>query len=152
MEAPDMNIPALVVTTVLAVLAALHFYWAVGGRWPGHDDKSMVERVVGRTTGMKAPGFWPAFFVTIALLTSAALVAVTGGLLPQPNLPWSAAIVALGFWVSGAVFALRGVAGFIPGVFAYAEGTPFMQLNQWFYSPLCLAIAAGYVAAHGART
>ena len=145
-----MNIWALVLTSFLIVLALLHLYWAVGGRWPGHDDQSMVERVVGRTPGMKAPRFWLAFAVTVALMMSAALVAVTGGLVPHPNLPWGKSIVSLGFWISGAVFAVRGVAGFVPGVFRYAEGTPFMQLNQWFYSPLCLAIAAAYVAAYNA--
>ena len=47
-------------------------------------------------------------------------------------------------------FALRGLAGFIPPVFAYAEGTPFASLNRLFYSPLCLAIAAG-LAVMGTR-
>jgi len=30
---------ALVV--VLLALATLHFYWGLGGRWPGHDDRSL---------------------------------------------------------------------------------------------------------------
>ncbi|PWR20871.1 DUF3995 domain-containing protein [Zavarzinia compransoris] len=143
-----MNPWALAVTIVLAALSALHLYWGLGGRWPGHDEHSMVERVVGRTQGMKAPGFWPAFFVAAALAVSAVLVAVVGGLVPGPDQPLPAFAVATGFWGSGAVFALRGLAGFSRTVFGYAAGTPFMRLNRLFYSPLCLAIAAGYVAAY----
>jgi hypothetical protein len=44
-----------------------------------------------------------------------------------------------------AVFALRGLAGFIPPIFVYADGTPFASLNRLLYSPLCLLIAAGFV-------
>ncbi len=44
------------------------------------------------------------------------------------------------------MFLLRGLAGFVPAVFRYAEGTPFHRLNRVFYSPLCLAIAAAFAA------
>ena len=40
----------------------------------------------------------------------------------------------------------RGLAGFITPVFRYAEGTPFHRLNRIVYSPLCLAIAATFIA------
>ena len=143
-----MNISALVVVVVLILLAAVHLYWGLGGRWPGHDDQSLVELVVGRTAGMKAPDFWACLFVTGALLASAALVAFACGVLATPELPFAPLIVTLGFWVSCGVFAFRGFAGFVPGIFRYADGTPFAQLNLIFYSPLCLGIAAGYVLAY----
>jgi hypothetical protein len=44
------------------------------------------------------------------------------------------------------VFLLRGSAGIVPVAFRYAEGTPFHRLNRVFYSPLCLAVAAGFAA------
>lgn len=143
-----MNIIALAVILVLVLLAAVHLYWGMGGRWPGHDDQSLVEMVVGRTAGMKAPDFWACLFVTGALLASAALVAFACGVVPTPDVPTVPLIVTLGFWTSCAVFALRGLAGFVPGIFRYADGTAFAHLNLVFYSPLCLAIAAGYTLAY----
>lgn len=146
-----MNISALAVIAILIALAGLHLYWGLGGRWPGHDDQSLVEMIIGRTPGMKMPDFWAALFVAGALMTSAALVALACGVVPRPGIAWSAQIVMLGFWISCSVFALRGFAGFVPGIFSYADGTPFAQLNLFFYSPLCLGIAAGYILAYIAR-
>ena len=131
---------------VLLALAALHFYWGVGGRWPGHDDRSLVELIVGRTRNMKAPGFWPSLFVAACLAASAALIMLQAGAIALPgglNL-----VVALGFWTAFAVFLARGIAGFIPAIFRYAEGTPFASLNVRYYSPLCLLIASGFLAIH----
>jgi hypothetical protein len=144
----QVNIAAALVTIMLGLLAALHFYWGLGGRWPGHDDRSLVEMVVGRTRDMKAPDFWACLFVTFALLAAAALVALHGGLLRLSLPDWVRVIVQVGFWTAFAVFAARGVAGFVPAAFRYAEGTPFARLNLLLYSPLCLAIAAGFVAVH----
>ena len=47
---------ALLLAGVLVLLGGVHLYWAFGGRWPGHDEASLVEHVVGRTRDMKAPG------------------------------------------------------------------------------------------------
>ncbi|HEY8380744.1 MAG TPA: DUF3995 domain-containing protein [Microvirga sp.] len=47
-------IPA-VLSTILLALSSLHIYWGLGGRWPGSDEASFVEHVVGRTNAMKAP-------------------------------------------------------------------------------------------------
>jgi hypothetical protein len=49
---------ALILAAALFALAGIHLYWGFGGRWPGHDETSMVEHVVGRTRGMRAPGLW----------------------------------------------------------------------------------------------
>lgn len=134
---------AATLIAVLVGLALLHAYWGLGGRWPGHDDASMVERVVGRTKDMRAPGSGPSLVVAAALLTTAILVGVH-------SFRWLdgevAVIVTVGFWGSAAVFLLRGLAGFVPIAFRYAEGTPFYRLNRIFYSPLCLLIAVAFVA------
>lgn len=134
---------AAALVAVLFALAALHAFWGLGGRWPGHDDASLVERIVGRTKGMRAPSPMACFAVAAALLAAAALVWLhsaqffTGG---------AATIAAVGFWGAALVFLLRGLAGFVPSVFRYAEGTVFHRLNRVFYSPLCLAITAGFAA------
>jgi Protein of unknown function (DUF3995) len=134
---------AATLITVLAGLAVLHAYWGFGGRWPGHDDASMVERVVGRTKDMRAPRPRACFFVAAALLTAAILVGVhaTRGLNGVV-----ARLATVGFWSGALVFLLRGLAGFVPAVFRYAEGTPFHRLNRIYYSPLCLLIAVAFMA------
>jgi len=142
------NAAATLVVIALVLLAALHFYWGAGGRWPGHDDRSLVDLVVGRTRNMKAPDSWACLSVTCALLAAAISVALYSSLVELPLAPWARLIVQVAFWAASAVFAARGVAGFVPAIFRYAEGTPFAQLNRRYYSPLCLLIAAGFVAVH----
>jgi hypothetical protein len=129
---------------VLIALAALHAWWGVGGRWPGHDERSLVELVVGRTRSMRMPGFIRCMLVASALVAAAGFVALQGKVIAVDFGMPGERLVEAGFWIACAVFALRGVAGFIPPIFAYAQGTPFASLNRRFYSPLCLLIAAGF--------
>jgi len=135
-----MTFIAATLITVLAGLALLHAYWGFGGLWPGHDDASMVERVVGRTREMRPPRPGSCFAVAAALLAAGILVGVhaTGVL--------NGVVATVGFWSAAAVFLLRGLAGFVPAVFRYAEGTPFHRLNRIYYSPLCLLIAGAFIA------
>jgi Protein of unknown function (DUF3995) len=135
--------PAILIG-VLVALAALHAWWGVGGRWPGHDERSLVELVVGRTRSMRMPGFVRCMLVASALFAAAGLVALQGKVIAVDFGMPGERLVQAGFWIAGAVFALRGLAGFIPQIFAYADGTPFASLNRRFYSPLCLLIAAGF--------
>jgi hypothetical protein len=138
-----MTFIAATLIAVLIGLAVLHAYWGFGGRWPGHDDASMVERVVGRTKEMRAPRPRACFMVAAALLAAAILAGVhsTGGLNGA-----AALLATVGFWSAAALFLLRGLAGFVPAVFRYAEGTPFHRLNRIYYSPLCLLIAIAFMA------
>ncbi|WP_419318961.1 DUF3995 domain-containing protein [Caulobacter sp. ErkDOM-E] len=132
---------AVILAATLFALAGVHLYWGFGGRWPGHDEASLVEHVVGRTAGMRAPGPLACAAVAVAL--------AGGGLLALATL---APASPLSFWLwmarwpLFAVFALRGLATYAPPVFRYAEGTPFARLNRRAYGPLCLAIALGLLA------
>jgi hypothetical protein len=129
---------AVILAAALFALAGVHLYWAFGGRWPGHDEASMVEHVVGRTAGMRAPGPVASAAVAAALAAGGLLILAT--LSPNPPFaPWLQAAR----WALFAVFFGRGVATYVPPVFRYAEGTPFAGLNRRAYGPLCLAIALG---------
>jgi hypothetical protein len=81
--------------------------------------------------------------VASALFAAAGIVALQAQLIPVDFGGLGEKFVQTGFWCVCAVFSLRGLAGFIPPVFAYAQGTPFARLNRVFYSPLCLLIGAG---------
>ena len=128
---------ALILAATLFALAGIHLYWGFGGRWPGHDETSMVEHVVGRTRGMRAPGLAASAAVALALAAGGVLVLTS--LTPTPWDGWLRAAR----WVLFAVFAGRGLATYVPPIFRYAEGTPFATLNRRAYGPLCLAIALG---------
>jgi len=127
----------LLLAATLLALAGIHLYWAFGGRWPGHDEASMVEHVVGRTRGMRAPG--PLASVAVALALAAGGGLVLASLTPTAWDGWLKATR----WGLFVVFAGRGLATYVPPVFRYAEGTPFATLNRRAYGPLCLAIALG---------
>jgi hypothetical protein len=128
---------ALLLVAALFALAGIHLYWGLGGRWPGHDEASMVEHVVGRTRGMRAPGLLASAAVALALAVGGVLVLAT-----QTSTAWDGWLKAAR-WILFAVFAGRGLATYVPPVFRYAEGTPFATLNRRAYGPLCLAIALG---------
>ena len=128
---------AVLLAATLFALAAIHLYWGFGGRWPGHDEASMVEHVVGRTRGMRAPG--------LVASTAVALALAAGGVLVMASLvstAWDPQLKTAR-WALLAVFAGRGLATYVPSMFHYAEGTPFATLNRRAYGPLCLAIALG---------
>lgn len=140
-----MNILAAAVIAVLVALAGLHVYWGLGGLWPGRTEADLLARVVGLKRGAM-PGFWACMAVALALSTAACIVAVRQG---APRLGLPEALWTMGYWGVGAVFLLRGIAAYAPGVFSYAVGTPFYDLNRHYYAPLCLAIAAAMALVYG---
>jgi len=92
------------------------------------------------------PGRGACFAVALVLLSAAYVVAVRQG---APRLGFPEAFWTMGYWGVGVVFLLRGIAGYGPGVFSYAIGTPFYDLNRHYYAPLCLAIAAAMALSYG---
>jgi hypothetical protein len=131
---------------VPVALAAPHPHWAFGGRWRRHDERSLVAFVIGRTRSMRMPGFVACMPVATALLCAAVLAALLGHVIAFDLGAQGTRLTRIAFWIVFGVFALRGAAGFIPPVFAYAQSTPFASLNRVFYSPLCLLVAAGFAA------
>ena len=127
---------AIVIVVVFIVLALAHIYWAFGGRtaW-----LAAIPEVGDR------PAFTPSaaatFFVAIALLTCAGLVAGAAGILAVPVSPgvltWLSFALAL-------VLLLRAVGDFkLVGFFKRVRGTNFARLDTVIYSPLCLALSLG---------
>lgn len=140
-----MNVLVAAVIALLAALAGLHVYWALGGLWPGRTEADLLARVVGLQRGAM-PGFWACMAVATALSSAAYIVAVRHG---APRLGLPEALWTVGYWGVGAVFLLRGIAAYTPRVFSYALGTPFYDLNRYYYAPLCLAIAAAMALVYG---
>lgn len=127
---------------VLLALAGLHLYWGLGGRWPGHDEDGLRLLVVGARHG-RMPGFGPSALVAFALAAAGAIVFAAHSEVSRGP---GGSIVVAGYVVLILVFGLRGLAPYLTPVFNYARGTPFFEMNRLYYAPLCLAIAAGFVA------
>ena len=124
----------------LAGVAALHCYWARGGRWPATDDASLGETVVG--PGAELPPPFAVWAVVGLLAGSAAAVASTTADRGPARLARAVS------WGTGATLLARGAFG-LPVSLLTGRDTRFGRLDVLVYSPLCLALGAAVV--HVAR-
>jgi hypothetical protein len=133
-----------IVAGTLAAIGVLHVYWALG-RTAGIvsvEAGAVIPEVGGR------PAFTPGPALTLAIAAllevAAALVALQGKLLVISRLP--PALIQVGALGVAVVLAARGIGDFrLVGLFKRVRGTRFARLDSRFYSPLCLALAAGIV-------
>ncbi len=129
----------LAVILVLTGIAALHAWWGSGGRWPGRDEATLADLVIGRPSGRMPPPS-ACFAVAAAILLGVALVVAVVFLHLPPPLDGLARLAYAAF---AAIFLLRGLAGFFPTLWRHSDGTRFQWFNIHYYSPLCLMIALG---------
>lgn len=142
----DRVIPptATLVAAILIGLAALHGYWAAGGRRgiaaaaPTGPDGQPVFR----------PGPAGTLAVAVALAVAALLVLMQAQVVPFGS---SSALTHGGAWAVGGAFALRAVGDFrYVGVLRRVKDTAFASRDRALYTPLCagLAVAILWLAAH----
>lgn len=138
-----MTLIASLLTFVLGIAAMTHFHWASGGHWPAGNEKQLARAAVGLRDIDRMPPRASSAAVgvglTVAALLPQMLVGGTlSGLLPD--------VAVRGLtWLVVAVFALRGIAGYTPPWRARFCAEPFASLDRRYYSPLCLAAAAGFL-------
>lgn len=133
---------AVLVPAALAGIAAMHAAWALGWRWPGHDDESLAERVVG--AGAEFPPEPVVWFLAGLLGAAAAVVAAVGS--GQRERPLRAAT-----WSVAGVLLVRGAASIPIDLIGTLE-TEYARLDLAVYSPLCLALGLGAaIVARGPR-
>jgi hypothetical protein len=133
---------AVFVPAALAAIAAIHAAWALGWRWPGHDDESLAERVVG--AGAELPPE-PVVWVVAGLLGAAAAVVAAVGAGRRERLVRAAA------WSVAGVLLVRGAA-YIPIDLIGTLETEYARLDLAIYSPLSLALGLGAaIVARGPR-
>ncbi|PWK70604.1 DUF3995 domain-containing protein [Aminobacter sp. AP02] len=132
---------ASALAAVLYLLTSLHVYWGLGGVWPGTDQASCARTVAGFRGIDTMPTPFASFAVAACLLVTTlwplALVGVFATPFPRQGLAASALMIAL-------VFLGRGTAGFTPAWRRLTPEMPFARLDRLYYSPLCLAIGAGF--------
>ena len=128
---------AVLLTSVLLVIAAAHAYWGTGRIWPSRSAADLARTVIGDgRTRMPPP--WSCFVV-------AGLLAVVAAL-PWVMLRWPQDhLVLVVTIVVSAVFFIRGSAGYSPRWRSRFSAEPFAKLDIQLYSPLCMALAAGFL-------
>jgi hypothetical protein len=119
---------------VLALLGALHVFWALGGRL---GSASAVPEVNGQRAFTPTPA--ATFAVALALFVASALVLGRAGL-------FSPTVAAEHFkwpvFILGFAFLIRAVgAGGLVGFTKRVRGTSFARWDTRLYSPLCLGIS-----------
>jgi Protein of unknown function (DUF3995) len=123
---------------LLVAISALHVAWGFGVRWPRRDEQALAALVVGYNRNRMPPPL-QCFVAAGAILAAGVVVALVAG---SVHLPIAPALVTLAGVGGTAVFAGRGVAGYLPAWRARFPRQPFATLDRRIYSPLCLAIAA----------
>lgn len=131
---------AIVLFLALSGIAALHFYWAFGGLWPGKTPQELANTVIGSKNYARVPG------ASITLVVSGLIFGA--GLLPLAYLSsilpdlWTRVFL----WLLVVVFIGRGLVTYLwRPVFSDAT-EPFRTLNYRYYSPLCLLLGSGILA------
>lgn len=143
------RILAVGLIALLLSLAALHVYWAAGGR---AGASVAIPRQTAAAGHAARPLFRPSpigtLAVATALLAAAAVVGAAMGWL-GPRVPARGGRRLTG--LLGVVFLLRAVGDFrYVGVFKSIGDEPFRSWDTWLFSPLCIAIAAAaFVVARG---
>ena len=134
----SMLVAALVFVPLLAIAIA-YFVWSVGGTWPIRDRVLLARTVVGRPGVTRMPPRIMSFGVALAIL-AAGIVALS---LADDS--------AGGIWLTiigtllAAAFLGRGAIGYTAGWRARFPEEPFATLDRKNYSPLCLALGAGFL-------
>lgn len=139
-------LPAAILIALLAALAALHFYWAFGGRRgleaavPTRPPETSTSGNLSGSPPLFTPGPAATAAVGFALLAAAVLVLAV---VRSVVLPVSDAVLRGGVWLLAAVFLLRAVGDFrYVGLFKRVRGTRFAHLDTRVYTPLCLVLSA----------
>jgi hypothetical protein len=129
---------AVALSLVAALIAAAHAWWAAGRVWPATSEAALARAVIGDGR-IRMPPPWQCAAVALALGIVAAW--------PWVIRAWPGSqLVLIGSIVIGAVFFIRGSAGYSPRWRGRFTAEPFRTRDFYLYSPLCLALGVGFIA------
>jgi hypothetical protein len=122
---------------ILLLAAAIHLYWAAGGKG---GKAAAVPTAEGRAVIKPSP--LSTALVAAGLCVIAALLAFRIGWLQLPGVANDNIFVQIAAWLIAAVFALRAIGDFrYVGFFKRIRDSKFARLDTLAYSPLCAALA-----------
>jgi len=137
------TVVGICVVGILAAIAGLHLYWALGGTVA---KTSAVPEIDGRRAF--SPSRAGTFAVALALLFAAVIVAMAGHLIGSPVPMALVGLLAFGLAIT---MIARAAGDFrLVGFFKRVRGTRFGRLDTCVYTPLCLGLglAISYIAYH----
>lgn len=128
---------ALVLISIFIGIAAIHFYWAFGGRkW---SELALPTRSDSPEIPLFKPRIIETLIVTIGFLVFAWIIGMKVQLVPPVWLTQTYVTYAV-FGIT-LIFLVRAVGEFrYVGFFKRIKNTPFGQMDTLYYSPLCLFI------------
>lgn len=130
-----MSIASTTTAAVLTGIAALHVAWGAGSTFPYANRETLADRVTGSSA---APRPRDCFAVASLLLIAAGLV---GGVLPIPDTARRIGSLGVASILGGR--GAIGIAGKTGAIVPWTPSEHFEQLDNKYYGPLCLALAAG---------
>lgn len=128
---------AVLIALVLYAASFLHFYWALGGRWPAKDEETLARTVVGARGIRRMPPRGLTLFVSLAIFIAGMWPMFWTGQLGTPLPRW---VLTVGMAVLALVFLARGIAGLTPMFRARHCEEPFATLDRNYFTPLILII------------
>lgn len=134
-----MRVASRATAVTLGGLASLHLAWAVGSSFPFSSRAELADAVVGARS-VPSPG--ACVGVAVSLLAASAVVA------GPPGMPRG--LRRVGAAGAGLTLAGRGTLGLLGRtslVSPVSTSPRFRHLDRRVYSPLCLALAIGSLAA-----
>lgn len=135
----ESDVSAVLISGVLALIAAIHVLWAFGITWPAPTARDLAQRVAGFEGQHDMPPPLACIAVAVILMIGAGLALAVSGILPKPGPDW---MYHLAIWGMAAVFAARGIAAYTKGWRALTPVEPFATYDRRYYGPLCLILAA----------
>ncbi|MGB1240940.1 MAG: DUF3995 domain-containing protein [Chitinophagales bacterium] len=134
------TILTLLQTGIFLLIAIVHFYWALGGKW-GFDqalptNEQGIKLLEPKALECVVVGFGLFLFIAYYLL-KANFIEIA---LPQWLMDYSG-------WIISAIFLIRAIGDFkYVGFFKRLKNSDFGKMDSKFYSPLCLLIGSIGVA------
>jgi hypothetical protein len=128
---------AVTTALILTAIGVLHLAWS-WTPWPAADFRTLSDHVYG---GATMPGKTPCIVVGTGLLAGAYCLLAEADTVPEiaPH-----TLFRFGIWTLAALLMARGLAG---PAFSLRGAAEFRRWNLFAYSPLCLMLGLGALAA-----
>ena len=127
---------SILLSTVFFVLAGIHMYWGLGGKWALDDAYPTKE---DGTSLSKVPGVVASFIVATGLFVFGLFYLINGQII---SIVLPSYLSAYGYWIIAFIFFLRAVGDFkYVGMFKKIKKTSFAKKDTKIYTPLCIFIS-----------
>jgi hypothetical protein len=138
-----MSALAIVLSATVYGIAILHAAWGLGSHWPAAGAEHLAKSAVGTPGITRMPSPASCLFVAALLAGVASWPLFAAGLLAETWPRWLTPLAGAGI---AAIFLGRGIAGYTHLWRRRFPEQPFAAYDRRYYSPLCLALGAGYLA------